>query len=123
MSTLPTPLRSPKGRFLTGHLTPFARDPLGFLTDCARQCGDLVPLTFLGRKAYLVNHPDYVEQILATGYRDFRKPAVLRQPFMRRLLGNGLVTSERDFWVRQRRLAQPAFHRERVNAYSTEMVR
>src|SRR5687767_5755946 len=113
---------SPPGRFITGHLAPFAQDPLGFVTACARDHGDLVPLTFLGKKACLLAHPDFIEHILATHHRDFHKIASLTSPFMKRLIGSGLVASEDDFWVRQRRLAQPAFHKERIRSYADGMV-
>ena len=52
----------------------------------------------------------------------YRKAESLRSPFFRRLVGNGLVTSEGDFWRRQRRLAQPAFHRQRISSYGDVMV-
>jgi cytochrome P450 len=61
--------------------------------------------------------------VLATGSKNFVKPMSLRSPFFLRLVGNGLVTSDGDFWRRQRRLAQPAFHRERISAYGQIMVR
>jgi cytochrome P450 len=64
-----------------------------------------------------------VEQVLTTNNKNFIKPLSLRSPFFYRLLGNGLLTSEGDFWRRQRRLAQPAFHRERINAYGQVMAR
>jgi cytochrome P450 len=60
--------------------------------------------------------------VLASGSKNFIKAASLRSPFFHRLVGNGLVTSEGDFWRRQRRLAQPAFHRDRVEAYAETMV-
>ncbi len=120
--TARVPHRSPKPRLITGHLTQFAQDPLDFMTRCVRDHGDLVPLRFLHEPGWVVGHPDYIEQLLATGYRDYIKHALFREPVMRRLLGQGLVTSEGEFWVRQRRLAQPAFHRERINAYADVMV-
>jgi cytochrome P450 len=70
---------------------------------------------------YLVNHPDLIEEVLVTHNRKFIKGRVLRAN--KRLFGNGLLTSEGDFWLRQRRLAQPAFHRGRVASYADTMVR
>src|SRR5262249_50377844 len=93
-----------------------------FLTRCARQYGDVVPMRFLHRWAYLINDPAEIEAIFGPRYREFRKAATLRTPMLRLLFGNGLVTSEGSFWARQRRLAQPAFHRERIDAYAATMV-
>jgi cytochrome P450 len=67
-----------------------------------------------------LNHPDLVEEVLVTRNRSFIKHFALRQT--RRTLGNGLLTSEGDFWRRQRRLAQPAFQRDRVESYGESMV-
>jgi len=115
-------LAAPKPAFLVGHLPAFGRDPLGFLEHCARDFGDFVPLTFLGRPVLLVNDAEAIEQVLLTRSKSFRKTLGYRTPFMRRLFGEGLLTSEGEFWVRQRRLSQPAFHRDRVASYSNTIV-
>ena len=67
-----------------------------------------------------VNHPDLVEEVLVNQNRKFIKHYRLRQT--RRTLGQGLLTSEGEFWRGQRKLAQPAFHRERIAAYGQLMV-
>jgi cytochrome P450 len=105
-----------------GNMREFNSDSLAFVQRCAREYGDVVPTRFLYVPALFLFHPDHVEYVLASGSKNFIKAASLRSPFFRRLVGNGLVTSEGDFWRRQRRLAQPAFHRERVDAYAREMV-
>jgi cytochrome P450 len=112
----------PPARFLTGHSIDFSADPLGFLTRTAREYGALVPYRFFGHPAYLVNSPEIIEALLNPRYREFIKTIGLRTRLMRRLLGRGLVTSEGEFWARQRRLAQPAFHRQRVASYAEVMV-
>src|SRR3954465_9651096 len=115
---LPLPsLSGPKGSLLVGNLTQFGRDPLGFLEQCAREHGDFVPIRFLNKTVYVLNDPEHLEYVLATNARNFRKTLGYRTPFMRRLFGQGLLTSEGDFWLRQRRLAQPAFHRDRIATY------
>jgi cytochrome P450 len=68
----------------------------------------------------VLNHPDLVEEVLVTKARHFIKHGPLRQA--KPSLGNGLLTSEGDFWRQQRKLAQPAFHRDRVAAYAATMV-
>ena len=114
--------QGPRGGRLTGNMREFNRDSLGFVERCAREFGDVVPTRFLYVPALFLFHPDHIEYVLATGSKNFIKAASLRSPFFRRLVGNGLVTSEGDFWRRQRRLAQPAFHRDRVEAYARTMV-
>jgi cytochrome P450 len=111
---------APKGRFLVGHLLDMRQDHLGFVTAAARTHGDFVPLQFGRRPVYLLSHPDYVEEVLVKQHRNFSKGYFYR--ILEPLLGKGLVTSEGDFWLRQRRLAQPAFHRERINAFAEVMV-
>jgi cytochrome P450 len=113
----------PKGNFILGVMPDFNRDSLGFIEKLARDYGDIVRTRFFYVPAYFIYHPDYIEQILATDNKNFIKPFSFRTPFFHRLVGNGLLTSEGDFWRRQRRLAQPAFHRERISAYGQIMVR
>jgi cytochrome P450 len=114
--------QGPRGGRVLGNMREFNRDSLGFVERCAREFGDVVPTRFLYVPALFLFHPDQVEFVLATGSKNFIKAASLRSPFFQRLVGNGLVTSEGDFWRRQRRLAQPAFHRDRVEAYARTMV-
>jgi cytochrome P450 len=108
----------PPGHFLTGHLPEMRRDNLGFYLRCAREYGDCVALRFGLKRLFLVSHPDLIEQVLHS--RHFTKHFALRMN--RVLLGNGLLTSEGDFWLRQRRLIQPAFLRERIVSYAPDMV-
>jgi len=91
------------------------------LADAARKYGDIVGLRFLHFRTFLISHPDYIEDVLVNHPRKFVKGRVLQAN--KRLFGNGLLTSEGDFWLRQRRLAQPAFHRTRIASYGETMVR
>jgi cytochrome P450 len=110
----------PRGHFLTGILPELGRDPLGFLTDCARRYGDFVPMRFGLLPGLLLSHPDLAEEVLVAQHRHFVKSPTVRRL---RVIGNGLLTSEGEFWRRQRRLIQPAFHRQRVAGYAETMVR
>ncbi len=114
------PPPGPRGHWLRGHLPDFRRDRLGFLTDCARRYGDVVSLRLGPVKIWALNHPDLIEEVLVTKNRLFTKHFALRSA--KPSLGEGLLTSEGDFWRRQRRLAQPAFHRDRIAAYGEVMV-
>jgi cytochrome P450 len=110
----------PRGHWLTGNLNDFLTRRLEFLPEMQRTYGDFVALRIGSRRVYLASHPDLIEQVLVTDARHYIKHfgARLYTP----VLGNGLVTSEGDFWLRQRRLSQPAFHRDRIRAYATAMV-
>ena len=112
----------PRGHFLLGVMPEFNRDSLGFIERLRRDYGDVVSTRFFYVPAYFLFHPDHIEQVLATNSRNFIKPLSFRTPFFHRLVGRGLLTSEGDFWRRQRRLAQPAFHRERIASYARRMV-
>jgi cytochrome P450 len=104
---------------LVGNLVDFWRGPLEMLEGCARR-GDVVRLKFPGPPTYYVNHPALIEQVLVGNHRVMLKDRFTQN--LGGLLGRGLLTSDGDFWRRQRRLAQPAFHRERIEAYGAEMV-
>lgn len=111
----------PKGKLVLGVMSEFNRDTLGFITRC-RDYGDVVRARFFYVTSYFLYNPDYIEYVLSTNAKNFRKSMSLRSNFFQRLVGNGLITSEGEFWRRQRRLAQPSFHRQRVNAYGEVMV-
>lgn len=117
--TAPLPPRAPGLPFF-GNARPFFRDPLGFLLETQRRHGDVVRVSLGPMKTTLLAHPDLVEQVLVTDNKRFQKDAFVDN--LRPVLGDGLLTSEGDFWRRQRRLAQPAFHRERIAGYGAIMI-
>jgi cytochrome P450 len=110
----------PKGLPLFGSVFEPRGDSIGYLTRCAREYGDIVFFRFLGVPACFVNRPDYIESVLVTQNNNFVKSKDYRA--MRRVLGNGLLLSEGEFWRRQRKLIQPAFHQERIATYAEIMV-
>jgi cytochrome P450 len=101
-------------------LLAFRRDPLKFLTRLAREHGDIVPFRMGPQHVLLLNHPDLVRDALVTRADYFHKGRALQRS--KRLLGEGLLTSEGEHHRRQRRLAQPAFHRKRIDSYGAAMV-
>src|ERR1700724_3403229 len=111
----------PESHSWGGSFTQYSRDPLTFLPHAVRTYGDVVGLRFFNYRIYFVNHPDVIEDVLVNQARKFAKGRVLKKN--KRLFGAGLLTSEGDFWLRQRRLAQPAFHRARIASYADTMVR
>jgi cytochrome P450 len=113
----------PKGKLLVGNYFEFDRDPLNFILRCSQDYGDIVRLKAFNLEFYLLNHPDLIEEVLVTKNKIFIKDKGLKTRSSRRLFGQGLLTSEGDFWLRQRRLSQPAFHKERIAGYGAVMVR
>ncbi|MGA2213905.1 MAG: cytochrome P450 [Bryobacteraceae bacterium] len=109
----------PKNAPIVGNLRPFRSNPLGFLTRAASEYGDLVYFRVVRQHMYLVNHPDYVREILVANQGNFIKSRALQRAKV--LLGEGLLTSEGQHHLRQRRLVQPAFHRERLAGYAAAM--
>ncbi|MDB5311044.1 MAG: cytochrome family protein [Gemmataceae bacterium] len=109
----------PKGTLIGGNLRQFMTRRLGFFLDVARTHGDLASFRFGPRRMFLASHPDLIEQVLVTDAKHYIKHFGARM--YKPVLGNGLVTSEGDFWLRQRRLAQPAFLKSRVLSYAPVM--
>jgi cytochrome P450 len=105
---------------VVGHLLQVRRGMLDFLTRISRDYGDVVPVRYGPQTVLMLHHPALIEAVLVTQQRNFSKGRFYR--LLTPLLGEGLLTAEGDFWRRQRRLAQPAFHRERVAAYGRTMV-
>ena len=105
---------------LLGNLLAVRRDPLGFLTSCARTYGDVSRYRVLRFPVYLFSHPDAIENILVTQPQNFRKGRIAQAS--RSLFGNGLLLSEGAYWRRQRRLMQPALTTQRVSGYAPLVV-
>lgn len=113
---------SPPAENIVGHLKPLRTDQLNFLLRAREICGDVARLRIGVLPAHLLSHPEHVRHVLVDNHRNYDKQT---RGFaaLRIVLGNGLLTSEGDFWRRQRRIAQPAFHRERIAAFGVSMVR
>ena len=114
-------LPGPKGLPIVGVAFDVRGDPLGVMRRYAREYGDIVLFRVMMQDRILLNHPDFIEQVLVVQQSKFHKSELTRR-ITGRMLGQGLLISEGDFWRRQRRLAQPAFHRARVNEYASTMA-
>ena len=107
----------PRGHFLFGSLPEIQRDRVKFLVDLQRDFGDVVQIHLGPYHAVALFHPDGVQHILQDNHANYSK-ATRTYATLRALVGNGLVCSCGAFWLRQRRLMQPAFHRQQINALS-----
>lgn len=110
----------PTPRYPFQFLVEVARNPLAMMIAMTRDYGDIAHYQIGPQHLFFLNHPDLIRDVLVTNQKNFHKSRGLERA--RRLLGNGLLTSEGDFHLRQRRLVQPAFHRQRVAAYATTMT-
>ena len=98
----------------------FRRNPLKFLEDVAAY-GAVAEFTLGPQRVFLLSDPAAIEDVLVTNAAHFAKGRALERA--KRTLGEGLLTSEGTFHLRQRRLMQPAFHRARIAAYTEAMAR
>ncbi len=101
----------PKGYPLLGILPYLRANPLQYFVDVSREYGDFVRLDFGPQKFFLVNQPDAIRQILQDKDGIFEKGYDL----VKAVTGNGLIASEGELWLRQRRIMQPAFHHKKIS--------
>src|SRR5829696_2207360 len=111
---------SQKPDLIGGHFRSFRKDPTGFLTRQAA-LGEVSYFRMGPQQSYLISHPDLVRDMLVVNAHKFVKGRALQRA--KALLGEGLLTSEGAFHLRQRRMIQPAFHRERIAGYASVMSR
>ncbi|MFZ1397807.1 MAG: cytochrome P450 [Candidatus Promineifilaceae bacterium] len=131
MTTTPAPTRQarlphppgPMGSWPQGVLKQFQEEPLRAMMQMFRDYGDAIrfraALNFYG---YLFFHPNHNQHILQENNRNYSKMPHPSLSLLRPVVGNGLLTSDGDFWRRQRRLAAPAFHRKRIADFAQTMT-
>ncbi|WP_054951375.1 cytochrome P450 [Numidum massiliense] len=114
-------LTGPTGLLLTGNLLAFRKDPLAYLMKTAHDYGEIARLRFgLKQNVYLINSPDDIHEILVKKQDHFHKTTTLK--IAKVALGAGLLTSEGEAHMRQRRLMAPAFARKHIGTYADTMV-
>lgn len=96
------------------------RSPTDFFTEVARAHPRLAHVRIGAEHYYFLTHPDVIREVYVTNGRFTVKGRALQRSKV--LLGDGLLTSEGEHWRRQRRLVQPAFHRDRIRGYADDMV-
>ncbi|RPI30751.1 MAG: cytochrome P450 [Chloroflexota bacterium] len=109
------------GHFLLGSMPDIQRGPLDFFMSTARQYGDFVRFRFFLWDAYLVSDPASIKHVLQENNRNYNKQHVDYQ-MLKPLVGEGLLTSDGSEWLSQRRLIQPAFHKQRIQGFATVMT-
>lgn len=115
-------LPQPKGAIFGGLAAKWARNALGLLKRSFEEHGEIVHLP-MGHESYvLISDPDAVQRVLIDNQRAYSK-AVVNYQALKPILGEGLLTSTGEHWLRQRRIAQPAFHRERIQSFAPDIVR
>jgi cytochrome P450 len=109
----------PRGIPWLGSALPGWKDPIGLFMQSHQTYGDVVRFKFGPYEYYLVNDPDVIRHVLVDGAKTYTKSR--NYVGLKLVLGDGLLTSEGDFWRRQRKLAQPAFHRESMEGFARQM--
>lgn len=110
----------PQGRFFGGNIGQVGPQRVDFFLELARTYGPLASFRIGRRRLFLACDPNLIQQVLVTDAKHYTKHFGART--FKPILGNGLVTSEGDFWLRQRRLLQPAFLKAKVQSYAPVMT-
>jgi cytochrome P450 len=110
----------PKSKAPGDQLLAISRDPLKFMMKVAREYPDVAHFKLGPQHTFLLSHPDHIQNVLVAHDWNFLKGRGLQRA--KKVLGKGLLTSEGNFHRRQRRLSQPAFHRQRIAAYAQTMA-
>lgn len=108
-----------KADLFGGHFRSFRKNSTEFLRNLSK-LGDVTTFNVGKQPVFLINHPDLIRDLLVTSHAKFFKGRALQRA--KSLLGEGLLTSEREFHLRQRRMIQPAFHRRRIEGYAESMI-
>ena len=111
----------PKGSPLLGSMKDIQKDVLGFFTRLPLEYGEFVKFRFIFWTAYFTSSPALIKHVLQENHRNYNKQNMDYQN-LKPLVGEGLLTSDGDFWLRQRRLIQPAFHKKRLQAFGDLMT-
>ena len=111
----------PKGSPLLGSMKDIQKDVLGFFARLPMEYGEFVKFRFIFWTAYFTSSPALIKHVLQDNHRNYNKQNMDYEN-LKPLIGEGLLTSDGEFWLRQRRLIQPAFHKTRLRAFGDLMT-
>lgn len=111
----------PHNHRLLGNARDIQRDPNGFNLSMLQSYGNVVAVRFLLWPTFMIFHPQDIKYVLQENYRNYSKDTYLMQ-FLKPVLGQGLLTNDGQSWLHQRRLMQPAFHRQHLATFGTMMT-
>jgi cytochrome P450 len=97
-----------------------ARDLFSWMDEQFRLHGDIFKASIFGVSAYVIRNPEHVQHVLRKNWQNYARGQAIKRIAL--LLGNGLIVSEGDFWKRQRRMVQPAFHRNAMAALMRDIT-
>ena len=100
------PIPGPKGHFLLGSIPDIMKDRVQFLVNVQRDYGDVVRIRLGPESGIVIFHPDAIQRVLLDNQRNYSK-TTRTYASLSLICGNGLICSNGDFWLRQRRLMQP----------------
>ena len=109
-----------KSRPVVGLLSEFRKDRLGLFRNLFEEYGDIVQFKIANHDMLLLTNPDHIKHVLQENYKNYKKDYFYEE--LKLILGEGLVTSEGEFWRRQRKLAQPAFHKQELMTFADIMT-
>jgi cytochrome P450 len=110
----------PKRNLIFGNFRDLLNNPLHFLVDVDKSYPGIAKINAFNRKLVLITNPELVRYILQTNQKQYVKGSQYK--LLKLVLGNGLVTSEGDLWRRQRKLIQPAFHKQYIYTLFNDML-
>ena len=119
-STKAAPFYKGKSRIM-GSLLEMEKDPAAFMDRMMHSYGEIVAFRMAHLNVILCIHPQAISHVLHENHMNYDKQVFDYKMMGDRLLGKGLLTNDGPFWLKQRRLAQPAFHRKRIEQYSAIM--
>ncbi|MBL4624153.1 MAG: cytochrome P450 [Flavobacteriales bacterium] len=119
-STLYKKLPVKKGHWILGIALDLIRDPLGFLSSVTSEFPSIVTYRFANRHVVYLSDPTLIKHVMQTNNKNYLKG--LQYEPLKLVLGNGLLTSEGEFWLRQRRIVSPVFHKKYIVSFANQMV-